>query len=112
MEGQPILDTTIITRLLQRPSGRQLLALYVEEASQLLEGLQSAVVQFDPQAIRDTAHSLKSSSAYVGALQVNSLSSDLELLGRNEELEMAESLLRQLEMAFEHVKKEIRGVIA
>lgn len=110
MDIQTVLDRPTINQLLQRPSGRQLLTVYVEEASQLLVGLQTAVAQANPQSIRETAHSLKSSSAYVGALQINGLSSNLERLGRNGELETAEPLLHQLEIAFEQVKQELKGL--
>lgn len=108
MEGQIILDSTVITRILQRPSGRHLLALYVEEAGGMLQTLETAVSHANPQLIREAAHSLKSSSAYVGAVHVNTLSAALEQLGRQEQLETADLLFNQLCGEFERVKESIR----
>ncbi len=110
MESQPVLDQNVISRIMQRPSGRQLLALYVAETSGLLQGLATAVAQADTQTMWESAHSLKSSSAYVGAIQVNRLSATLEQLGRKGELAGAETLCQQLNGEFERVKESINGL--
>ena len=100
LEPVPPLDQAVVARLLARPRGRELLALYAEEARSIVMRLREAVVGHDAGETREAAHSLKGSSQYVGANQVAILSAALEQQAREGSLDQADVLLAQLEHEF------------
>ena len=54
--------------------------------------------------ISNRIHSLKSSSGNVGAQKLQNLATQLEQLGRNNQLSSARSLVAELEMTFQQTK--------
>ncbi len=111
LKGSPIaeLDPTALNniRALQRDDGPDILAkivnLYLKNAPPLLEKIQEATATGNAQLLRGTAHSLKSSSANVGATKLAELCSELETMGRDKTLDDAMSTLGILEFEFESV---------
>ena len=65
--------------------------------------MQEAAATGNSELLRGTAHSLKSSSANIGALKLAELCADLESMGRDKELANAVSTLGILEFEFEAV---------
>ncbi|NJK53100.1 MAG: Hpt domain-containing protein [Leptolyngbyaceae cyanobacterium SU_3_3] len=57
---------------------------YLSEAPQLLQAIDQAMLTGNALALAQSAHSLKSSSAYVGAIEVSRLCSELEILAEGE----------------------------
>ena len=94
-------------RALQRPGRPDIVArvvnIYLDSSPQLLRAMQEAVEQGDASALERAAHSLKSSSANIGAMRLAELSKELEAMGRNNTLGVAASLVSSLE-------GELRGV--
>jgi CheY-like chemotaxis protein/HPt (histidine-containing phosphotransfer) domain-containing protein len=78
----PPLDLAVVAQLLARPRGRELLALYAEEAGHIIARLRAAVLGQDASGTREAAHSLKGSSQYVGASRVATLSAAMERQAR------------------------------
>jgi len=85
---------------LQRPGRPSLLvkviSTYFQSSSELLKELQQAIEQADAEGIRKAGHSLKSSSANLGARQLAALSKELEEAGRTHSLEKTRLLLNQI----------------
>jgi HPt (histidine-containing phosphotransfer) domain-containing protein len=84
----PLLDMTVVSELLESTGGdevflRDLVSTYVDEALGLLGGMRDAVAADDPAAIVRPAHTLKSSSAAVGAMRLSSICRDIEAAGRD-----------------------------
>ena len=75
---------------------KQILSLYLDDSPKLLSQLKNAVEQGDTESVRRTAHSLKSSSANVGANHLSSLLAKLELRGREESLVGTAPVLTQI----------------
>ena len=75
----------------------KLVAIYERSARGQLESLSRALEERDASALGQTAHSLKSSSASLGARQVSSLCLELETLGYTGQLDGAEALLAHLQ---------------
>jgi HPt (histidine-containing phosphotransfer) domain-containing protein len=80
---EPALDMAAFERLLEITGGDvefldELVDTYLEDAETQLAALRQAVADDDPAAILRPAHTLKSSSANVGAMTVSDLSRDLE----------------------------------
>jgi two-component system sensor histidine kinase/response regulator len=118
--GESPIDRSALANIavLQRPGSPPLLpkviSTYFQSSTELLEKLHQAIEQADPEAIRKVAHSLKSSSANLGARQLASLSKELEEAGRTHSLEKTGLLLNQIKTEYGRVvaalQKELTGV--
>lgn len=75
---------------------RELIELYLESAAGLIQNIGSAVVSGDLDAVRRGAHTLKGSSANLGAVGIFDCASRLERDGRKGNLRAAESRLSHL----------------
>ncbi len=97
--------------VLQRPGApdllRKVILHYLASAPQLLQILQDAIPRGDYLTVRETAHSLKSSSANLGALTVAALSRDLEIMGQQQSLDMAMRVLAATEAAYQSARVEL-----
>jgi CheY-like chemotaxis protein len=82
----------------------ELVTVFSEETPRLLAALRSAVVAGDAGQVAATAHTLKGSSGYLGALGIQRLSERLEGLGRSESVEGATELVDQAEQEFTEVQ--------
>jgi HPt (histidine-containing phosphotransfer) domain-containing protein len=71
----------------------EIVGLYLGRAPELLQALQEAVATRDAEPLRIAAHTLKSSSANVGARALADLCRELEELGRSGSLDNAASKL-------------------
>jgi len=88
-------------RQLPGPNGellvQKVIAAYLGDAPARLAQLQAAAAAGDAEALRRTAHALKSSSANVGAEQLSVLCCDIESLGRGGDMAAARALLAKVE---------------
>ncbi len=86
-EDVPILDQAVIAELRDSIGGddaflAELVETYLTEGAELLEGLTAAAAAGDPAAIVRPAHTLKSTSATLGAMRLSSISRGIEDAGR------------------------------
>jgi CheY-like chemotaxis protein/HPt (histidine-containing phosphotransfer) domain-containing protein len=113
----PVLDAATLQQLraLRRPGRPDIFAkavhLYFDHAPTLVTTLRQAVESGDTAGVEHAAHSLKSSSANVGALQLAQLCKALEDLGRTHALEQAATLLDQLDPAFGLAQDALRAAL-
>jgi HPt (histidine-containing phosphotransfer) domain-containing protein len=81
---EQVLDREALDRLRELDPGGQgglverVLATYAQSLAKLLGQLDAARAAADPAGLRHVAHTLKSSSASVGALQLSALCADIE----------------------------------
>jgi len=98
-----VLDSAILTNLraMRRPGEPDLLArlaaLYRDDASLRIEEMRQAQVRGDAQAMRRSAHAMKSASANVGATELADVLRALEHAGRDGDLDAAGRMLAQVE---------------
>ena len=83
----PVLDYEVVDMLRASVGDdddfvRDLVATYVEEAATHFDGLSDAAAASNPEAIVRPAHTLKSTSASVGAMRLSAICRDLEAAGR------------------------------
>jgi CheY-like chemotaxis protein len=91
----------------------KVLHIYLTNAPQLLETIRDAVAHSDALALQQAAHSLKSSSANVGALQLAAFSKEMEALGKTQSMSQAVSLLPTMQAEYALVEKALqREVLA
>lgn len=111
----PVLDAATLQQLraLRRPGRPDIFAkavhLYFDHAPTLVTTLRQAVDRGDAAGVERAAHSLKSSSANVGASQLAQLCKALEDIGRTHALDQAVTLLDQLDLAFGLVQDALRA---
>jgi HPt (histidine-containing phosphotransfer) domain-containing protein len=79
------------------------ISLYEKTSPQLVKSIHEAIARNEAQALFFAAHSLKSSSALLGATSLSSLCLKLENMGRNDAMHDAASLLQVLNEEFEGV---------
>lgn len=86
-----------------------LLDTYIESSKELFHNLEMAVFQKQMDEIRECAHSLKSSSAQVGALKFSSICQLMEDVGKFEKVEETERAFKGVKDEFPLVLKAILG---
>ncbi|MCT7959016.1 PAS domain S-box protein [Laspinema palackyanum] len=112
-EGEAVLDRQILDSLrdMAGPKAAAMLSLiignYLEDAPERLQEIREAVAQGNPEGLRQSAHSLRSSSANLGALTLANLLKELENLGRAGTTANAPALLTQVEKEYENVIKAL-----
>ena len=85
---------------------------YLEDTATRLQAIDRAVTAADSSAIHLAAHSIKSSSANLGAVNLAQLCETLEQLGKNKTIDGIESLLGDAQSEFLQVERELNAFLA
>lgn len=115
--NERVLDWTVLESIhaLQQPGQpelvKEVVTIYLEESPRLMDNLRKAVQHGDYEEIRHIAHSLKSSSAHIGARALAELALDLELLVGNRSAENADKQLALIERACSDVVHELERIM-
>jgi two-component system, sensor histidine kinase and response regulator len=113
----PVMDRQTLTaiRALQRPGKPDVLNkainIYLDTAPKLLRALRIALEARDAIGIHTAAHSLKSSSASLGALELAHWCKELETMGRMQALNEAGPILRKLENGYTTVQSMLQAEV-
>ncbi len=78
---------------------RELLDAYAEDVPQRLMAIEAAIAQANPEALRQSAHALRSGSINLGAVQVGQLCRELEQIGKSGTIAGAQELYPQISLA-------------
>ncbi len=89
----------------------QVVGLYREQAPLHLAGMSESLASGDPQGLFRAAHTLKSSSANLGALKLSELCLELENRGRNNQLQGAEGVLEALRDEYARVEAALAAEV-
>ncbi|MBC8211951.1 MAG: Hpt domain-containing protein [Gammaproteobacteria bacterium] len=111
-EPEPATATGVLTqkpldniRAMQMPGAPSILHrvihIYLQESPGLVDAIHQAILDRDANTLLEAAHSLKSSSANLGAMPLSELSRELEVLGNKADIDQASLLLDQLYTEFE-----------
>ena len=84
---------------------------YLEDAPQLLQQIREALAQADSDALRIAAHTLRSSSANLGAIVLAQLCKELEALGQEGITSNPEKLLESLEKSYQTFKTTLQNFV-
>jgi signal transduction histidine kinase/DNA-binding response OmpR family regulator len=97
-----VLDDSVLRELreIMDDDYQSLLRTYLRNAPQLLDQIQDAIDRRDVEAMVIPVHSLKSSSANVGALRLSECARAAEGLARNGQLAEAEAAFQDVQFAF------------
>jgi len=80
---------------------------YLSGSQPLVAGLRKMLSENDLEALQKTAHSLKSSSANVGAIRLSTMSKELEMKCKNKHLGNIDNLVASIETEFPRVEEAL-----
>lgn len=106
------LDHTVLTSLggsagLASPLVQRVMTLYCQEAEKMVHGIDNALQTEDWQAAFRLAHTLKSSSASVGAYALSEIAKQIESLIRQQQSQQASDLVQVLHTEYQQVMSEL-----
>jgi signal transduction histidine kinase/DNA-binding response OmpR family regulator/HPt (histidine-containing phosphotransfer) domain-containing protein len=110
VEAPPVIDRRVLNSLRQMAGSktpallRQIIAHYREDAPQRLQDIRDAIAAGDAQSLRQSAHTLRSSSANLGAMNLSHLCKKLEMMGRVGTTTDAPEWIAQIEAEYAKVK--------
>jgi CheY-like chemotaxis protein len=90
---------------------RKVLLAYLESSATLQERLDAALAAGDAEELRRSAHTLKSSSANVGAEALSALYKELEACGRGARLDEARGLAPRVGQEYAQAIRELRALL-
>lgn len=88
------------------------IALFLKDAPVRLAAMGQAIIENNSGSLEVNAHTLKGSSASLGAIHVAELCAGLERMGRSGDLGHAPGLFARLEVAFDQVRILFIGLSA
>jgi HPt (histidine-containing phosphotransfer) domain-containing protein len=115
-EGEPVIDMSFLNNIksLQRPGRSDLLHTvigeYVASAPRLMDAIRRGIAEGDATALKSAAHSLKTSSANVGASSLAALCRQIEAIGQAQSTEGEETFFLQIESLYPHVYESLTGI--
>jgi len=113
-EKMPVLDQKVLRELkeIMDDDYLSLLRTYLRNAPQLLAQARAAIDQNNVEAMVLPVHSLKSSSANVGAMNLSELARDAEQQARAGDLAAATAVFRAVESAFSEAEAALQAQVA
>lgn len=84
---------------------------YLRDAPELLANLRQSLDSGDAKTFERMAHTLKSNSALIGAMQISELCEEMEAIGKSGALEQAVDKIGPVLSEFEEVKIELRSIL-
>ena len=110
--GTPLADQVLDQlRALRRP-GRpdpvaKILTSFLESSATYVSAIHQAAVHPDAKALFHAAHSLKSSSAMIGAMELSKILKDFEFMGRQSDLAGCQARMAELDAVYEAVRQAV-----
>ena len=112
-----VLDQDVITSLRELGGTddpdlfTELVTLFLEDTPQRLDELGEAMSAQDAAGLERSAHSLKSSSANLGAMELSAIFREIERAGRDHDLDRAAALVQQSSEAYQRAEAALKQEI-
>ena len=112
-EMSNVLDLDIVKDLQEFMAGdyQSLIKIYLEDSPKLLQQIQSALVIQDPVALVNPAHTLKSSSANLGAVGLSKIAAQFEKSAREGKLDIPNQEAKNLMAEYIRVKEALTNLL-
>jgi HPt (histidine-containing phosphotransfer) domain-containing protein len=108
----PVIDQTTFNELKQM-SGEdfitELIDAFLDDAPEMIRNMQTALEAGDVESFRRNAHSMKSNANTFGATELGALARELELMGKENNLDIGNKL-EILKEAYGKVAEEMKGM--
>ncbi len=105
----PILNQKTLEDLREIEALEELVDLYLEETPKLLEGVKTAIAAENAQQLRESAHSLKSTSAALGANPLSELSRQLEEKGKTQDFTGVQDLWERVQQQYDRTVEALQA---
>lgn len=108
----PTIDKATFEELKQMSGAdfiNELIDAFLDDAPNMINQMQTALVTKDADSFRRNAHSLKSNANTFGATELAALAKELEMMGREQNLQVG-NRLEVLNEEFQHVAEELKGM--
>lgn len=112
-----VLDQSVLASLreLQEAGDPDIVAevggLFIKHSPEKVDAIMQSVEKDDAKGLQLAAHSMKSSSAYIGAMRLSTLAKELEMMGRSNSLNGAKEKAKMLKEEFSLVMEAIQAEI-
>ena len=112
MSGNTVVDKNIITSLkeIMGDAFSMLINTFIDDTGKLIQSLAELQQQNDLEVFTRNAHSIKSSSANVGALQLSAIAADLEAMGKSGDISDSKDQIEALINEFNATCIELNGL--
>lgn len=90
----------------------ELLHVFLSEQAAMLGAVEQAAAAGDPARLDRAAHTLKGACSNISAVEARGIALELEIAGKESNLDRAEILLPQLKTALNAVEREAKQLIA
>jgi len=112
---KPVLDETVIETLKSMDDDNsflnEMITAYLEETPPIIEDIKKGLETKDQELFTRSAHTLKSSSANVGAMNLSDMSKELELMGNNGGLKDAQGKTKIVEQEYQLVIEKLSSYL-
>lgn len=108
----PVIDNTTFNDLKEMSGAEyinELIDAFLDDAPNMITAMRSALSTKDAESFRRNAHSLKSNANTFGAADLGALAKELEMMGRENNLDVG-NRLDILSEEFKEVADELRGM--
>ncbi|WP_409479333.1 Hpt domain-containing protein [Pseudobdellovibrio sp. HCB154] len=89
----------------------ELHSVYIRTSEDLIKEIHAAIAGNDSRTLQEKAHSLKSSSGNMGALQLSQICLQLEKMGEAQKITEAKALVPSLDNEFKTVSLELAEIV-
>jgi HPt (histidine-containing phosphotransfer) domain-containing protein len=110
----PIIDQVMFNELKQMSGAdfiNELIDAFLDDAPNMIQAMHTALATKDVETFRRNAHSLKSNANTFGATELGALAKELEMMGKENNLEVG-NRLEILNEEFGKVAEELKGMRA
>ncbi len=113
-ESTEIIDKEILQKLRKITGDRflRILETYKSEAQELLEKLEQAIAEHDPKGAEYASHSLKSASAQIGAVILESQMQEIESAASQSDLREVTKIFTRVQGSFKELEALLEEIIA
>jgi HPt (histidine-containing phosphotransfer) domain-containing protein len=108
----PIIDKATFEELKQMSGAdfiNELIDAFLDDAPNMIQNMHKALGAKDVESFRRNAHSLKSNANTFGAMELGRLAKELELMGKENNLDVG-NRLEALNAVFEEAAEELKGM--
>ena len=118
MSDLPSIDLEAIANLKDLNPGdggeflREIVAIYIEDTPKRIADMKTCLASGDVQTFTRAAHTIKGSSANVGAQVLKNIAERLEVISRRDGLAAVSDMIAECDAEFERVKAELTRLSA
>ena len=105
------INPSLLDRFRDKPElCRRLIQIYLDTVPKMIADMQESVMNQDTEKVSFLAHSIKGSSAEIGAEDLGAISQQLQLLAKDGNKDLIEPLMTELGACFEDTRLALQAI--